>query len=378
MMFQGIVNEPATVTVQGFPAIVGSDNTFKTAAPTALGTSTVTVKATDASGNIATKQYEVDSVGTGRTFTYDPNGNLTSDGTRTFEWDAADRIVAIVSGTTRSEFTYGGDDRRRTITEIENGILQSTSQWLWCDGTLCEERSADGATVVRRFLQRGVQHAGIAAFLTHDHLGSIREAVADTTLSGRYAYDPFGNASVSVGSASTERGYTGHYFHSPSGLYLTANRTLDSGVARWITPDPLGFADGPNLYAYVGGNPVSRVDPLGLEWIARICCNGKGGFKICWNPNAPNFDRDVMDCMEKHEQQHITDLTSYPRCKDLCKDKKKDFVIRVDKDTSDNIECRAYKTELDCLKKKGPLPKIRDRVGQVEGSIRTHCKAKPS
>jgi hypothetical protein len=31
--------------------------------------------------------------------------------------------------------------------------------------------------------------------------------------------------------------------------------------------DPLGLAAGVNPYQYVGGNPVTRVDPLGLDWV---------------------------------------------------------------------------------------------------------------
>jgi len=38
----------------------------------------------------------------------------------------------------------------------------------------------------------------------------------------------------------------------------------DPEVGRWLTPDPLGFADGPNLYAYVHNNPLTFVDPDGL------------------------------------------------------------------------------------------------------------------
>ena len=30
-----------------------------------------------------------------------------------------------------------------------------------------------------------------------------------------------------------------------------------------MTPDPLGPADGPNLYTYVGNDPLNWVDPLG-------------------------------------------------------------------------------------------------------------------
>jgi len=36
-------------------------------------------------------------------------------------------------------------------------------------------------------------------------------------------------------------------------------------VRIWLSPDPAGFVDGPNLYAYVRNNPWSAFDPHGLE-----------------------------------------------------------------------------------------------------------------
>lgn len=41
-------------------------------------------------------------------------------------------------------------------------------------------------------------------------------------------------------------------------------RYYDPEVGRWITPDPLGYADGPNLYAYVHNNPINSFDRLGF------------------------------------------------------------------------------------------------------------------
>ena len=77
--------------------------------PTTSGTNTVTIAATDPSGNQATKQYQVNVSGASKTFVYDANGNLTADGTRTFEWDARNQLVAVTVGTHRSEFAYDGE-----------------------------------------------------------------------------------------------------------------------------------------------------------------------------------------------------------------------------------------------------------------------------
>lgn len=84
LLVAGTLNEPATVTIATTPAAVDPSNTFRGLVPTVAGTNTLTITARDASGNQATQQYEVDIVGAERTFTYDANGNLTSDGARTF------------------------------------------------------------------------------------------------------------------------------------------------------------------------------------------------------------------------------------------------------------------------------------------------------
>lgn len=38
-------------------------------------------------------------------------------------------------------------------------------------------------------------------------------------------------------------------------------------IARFIEPDPIGLDGGPNRFAYVGNNPVNRIDPWGLDFI---------------------------------------------------------------------------------------------------------------
>ena len=44
------------------------------------------------------------------------------------------------------------------------------------------------------------------------------------------------------------------------------NSDYDPTIGRWTTKDPIGFAGGDtNLYAYVGNDPVTGIDPTGMS-----------------------------------------------------------------------------------------------------------------
>src|SRR5262249_3021854 len=57
----------------------------------------------------------------------------------------------------------------------------------------------------------------------------------------------------------------GHMAHLPSDLALALYRSYDPGLGRWLSDDPAGFVDGPNLYAYTTNKPLSLIDKLGLD-----------------------------------------------------------------------------------------------------------------
>ncbi|MHA6853613.1 RHS repeat-associated core domain-containing protein, partial [Ralstonia pseudosolanacearum] len=80
-------------------------------------------------------------------------------------------------------------------------------------------------------------------------------------------YGPYGELVKSQGRAEyrADFGYAGMQYHAASGMYLTLFRAYDPGTGRWVSRDPIGEDGGINLYAYVGGNPVSLADPLGLD-----------------------------------------------------------------------------------------------------------------
>ena len=105
---------------------------------------------------------------------------------------------------------------------------------------------------------------GTPGYLLKDHLGSTRSVRNQFgTEQWDREYTPYGG--TFEGASGDERFmFTGHQWDGESGLYYAPFRYYSPFQARWTTRDPLGMIDGPNVYAYVRGNPVNFRDPLGL------------------------------------------------------------------------------------------------------------------
>ncbi len=193
--------------------------------------------------------------------------------TRTNEWDAKDRLVAVNAGNHRTEFTFDGESRMVSIRQLTNGAEASFRRFVWCDNALCEERDAAGA-ITKRYFPHGMKlEAGPNAgnyFYTRDHLGSIRELTdAGGNVRARYSYDPFGRRTKLAGDLEADFGFTGWFIAAEAGLAMARFRAYDPELGRWLSRDPLQKAEleeGANLYAYVRNNPINATDPLGL------CC----------------------------------------------------------------------------------------------------------
>jgi len=76
-----------------------------------------------------------------------------------------------------------------------------------------------------------------------------------------FRYGPFGEPH---GGGDIRLRYTGQWHDEDTGLYYYKARWYSPWLGRFLQPDPAGDADGPNLYAYVGNDPINLSDPTGM------------------------------------------------------------------------------------------------------------------
>jgi len=180
-------------------------------------------------------------------------------------------FVTVNGGSHRSEFVYDASRRRARVIEKEAGATQSDVREISCESAACELRASDGSTVLLRRFPGGEQVAGLAQFVALDHLGSVHTVTDNgVTLLAGYSFDPWGDRTLAAGTDVTVLGYTGYQWHTYSETWTAPHRVYRPTIARWISEDPVGLADGPNMFAYVQNAPTVNIDPLGLS--TAVCC----------------------------------------------------------------------------------------------------------
>jgi RHS repeat-associated protein len=229
------------------------------------GTGNVEVKATDPSGNVRTNIYQVTQTGAGKSFTFDANGSMTSDGTRTYVWDAENRLVEVRQDTTTlASFAYNKDGIRTRKT-----AGGATTTYVLDGASVVEERLSGGGTI-KHLHGRGIDHvlatidvSGGVSYYVRDHLGSIchrTDAAGQPTVARDYG--PWGN--LVTGGSAGGWAFTGRDWDPEVALAYYRTRYYDPNAGRFLSEDPIRFGGGPNLFAYVGSNVVRWIDPLGF------------------------------------------------------------------------------------------------------------------
>jgi RHS repeat-associated protein len=199
-------------------------------------------------------------------FGYDANGNLASDGSRTYAYDIENRLVSSSNG---AALTY---DPLGSLYQVTLGT--GTTRFLYDGDALVAEYDGAG-TLLRRhahwagadvpvatFDVSGGTGLGTLRYLFADQQGSIiAEANGSGAVTQINRYDEYGiPAATNVGRFQ----YTGQAWLAELGMYYYKARIYSPTLGRFMQTDPVGYTGGTNLYAYVGDDPMNATDPTGL------------------------------------------------------------------------------------------------------------------
>ncbi|MGB8592993.1 MAG: RHS repeat-associated core domain-containing protein [Candidatus Acidiferrales bacterium] len=195
---------------------------------------------------------EKTAVGSGVSFKYDPLG----------------RRIYKQSPSATSIFAYDGANLIETVNGT-GGLVARYAQTQNIDEPLAESTS------------------GTTDYYEADGLGSISSlSTSAGALADTYTYDSYGSTTNSSGSVTNFFRYAGREFDTETGLYFNRARYYDPTTGRFLSEDPVDFDGGINFYEYVGNNPVSFIDPLGLYHV-------KPGVPA----PSPSLDK-LLNCMD--------------------------------------------------------------------------------
>jgi RHS repeat-associated protein len=225
----------------------------------------------------------------GASVAYDANGNqLTDNLNNNYTWDPNwGTMLTVSNGLTTITNTYDALGRL-----VENNVGGSYAEFIY-GPTGAKLAKVNGTTLIKAFvaLPSGAKaiynSTGLAYYRHSDWLGSSRltsTATSPTSVYSSAAYAPFGELYATSGV--TDASFTGQDQDTQSSLYDFVVRRQSPSQGRWISPDPAGRGavtlSNPqtwNRYSYVLNNPLSLVDPLGLD--GAPCDSGDGPNDMC-------------------------------------------------------------------------------------------------
>ena len=103
---------------------------------------------------------------------------------------------------------------------------------------------------------------------TYDANGNVSEYLDSTgDVVAHYEYSPFGDLTAATGAKSAEfaHRFSTKYLDTETNLYYYGRRYCSPELGRWINRDPIKEEGGTNLAAFLGNDPLSKQDPIGLS-----------------------------------------------------------------------------------------------------------------
>ncbi len=347
----GTTTSAATnVTVNSSNAVLYLDNTFaKDGFTVTNGSNTYKAIGKDSYGRSDTNSITINLPAT-NTYAYDLNGNLTSDGTRGFDYDDENQLICVtVTNKWKSEFTYDGKMRRRIRKEFtwtSTWVQTNEVRYVYDGNLVIQERDANnlrtvsytrgkditgtlqGAGGIGGLLARTDYGSQLSAFYHADGNGNITALInAQQFIVAKYLYDPFGNILSISGLLADVNLYrfSSKEYHANSGLIYYLYRYYDPNLQRWPNGDPMGEIgfeairariektgeETSNLYAFCKNEPTDRIDAHGLldtiTGTILMCsrCPGKS-FKLCVctlltddEDEEQKCERDLGPCIQR-------------------------------------------------------------------------------
>ncbi|MCW5571685.1 MAG: RHS repeat-associated core domain-containing protein [Steroidobacteraceae bacterium] len=239
-----------------------------------------------------TKIHAVASINTGGgiwSFSYDSNGNMTNRNGTTLAWYASNLPKSITKDSQNSStFQYTPSGQRWqhaykvanvTYTHVYVGsLMEKVTQSSNVDWK--HYIFAEGQAVA--LYSRKSSGTNTLSYLLRDHQGSVDVITSSAgAVVVRESFNAYGqrrgtawSGSPSAGDITTingltRRGYTDHEMLDSTALVHMNGRVYDPLIARFVSADPyLDTALGTqawNVFAYVGGNPLSFIDPSGFN-----------------------------------------------------------------------------------------------------------------
>ncbi|PCJ51507.1 MAG: hypothetical protein COA79_26100, partial [Planctomycetota bacterium] len=228
----------------------------------------------DNNGTVDNRSHDSMNQITSTGFTHDDNGNMTSDGTNDYEYDAMNRLIKATVGSTVTEYSYDALNRR-----VQKEVGGVKTNYIYNNIFVIEEQ--DDIGVLEKSFIHGEQYIDEIIMLTtggndYYYLEDYRNSIiglSDTSgnILERYEYTVFGERTVlnddytikSSNLIDNDYGFTGRRHDAETGIMYFRGRYYSAQLGRFLSRDPLGYVDGMSLYrGYFG---VNGLDPLGQE-----------------------------------------------------------------------------------------------------------------
>jgi len=212
------------------------------------------------------------------TLAYDANGNLTDDSAQHYTYDAQNRLIEVASTTVKAEFIYDSLNRcilRRYYTTDSNGAMildETISVMMTYDiaWNILSDCALSGRQTAEYIRGNNIDEI-LVQICDSESVYTLSDAINNTIMLanqngsslGVYRYDAFGKPpGEDVGFRYL---YTGREWLPTVGLSEHRNRYYNPDNGRWLSPDPIGFRGGLNVYSFCHNNSLTHIDPFGQD-----------------------------------------------------------------------------------------------------------------